>query len=257
MNSTIDPGAQIGHVHLKVAELDRAVAFYRDVLGFQVTGRIGDQLAFLAAGGYHHHIGLNTLESAAGAAPAPGTTGLYHAAIRYPTRAALAQALTQVLDQRLSRQPRLGPRCVGVRLPDRPRRQRARALLGPPAGGVAAHARRRARARQLRRSTLERAGAQPLTRRSASSAAREIRSATSAVRLAPAAEHVGGDDLRVGRVRPADADPHAVEVRRAELALRATSARCGRRGRRRAARGCRRTAGRSRRAGRARGRGRA
>ena len=92
MNS-IDPGAQIGHVHLKVADLDRALAFYRDVLGFQVTGRIGDQLAFLAAGGYHHHIGLNTLESRGGDAPAPGSTGLYHAAIRNPTRAALARAL--------------------------------------------------------------------------------------------------------------------------------------------------------------------
>jgi catechol 2,3-dioxygenase len=96
--TSIDPGAQIGHVHLKVGELDRAVAFYRDVLGFHVTGRIGDQLAFLAAGDYHHHIGLNTLESFRGSAPAAGTTGLYHAAIRYPTRAALARALRQVLD---------------------------------------------------------------------------------------------------------------------------------------------------------------
>ena len=97
MNS-IDPGAQIGHVHLKVADLDRALGFYRDVLGFGVTGRIGDQLAFLAAGGYHHHIGLNTLESAGGQPPTPGSTGLYHAAIRYPTREALAKALKQVLD---------------------------------------------------------------------------------------------------------------------------------------------------------------
>jgi catechol 2,3-dioxygenase len=96
MNSTIDPGAQIGHVHLKVADLERAVSFYRDVLGFTVTGRIGDQLAFLAAGGYHHHIGLNTLESRGGTPPAAGTTGLYHAAIRYPTRAALAKALQQI-----------------------------------------------------------------------------------------------------------------------------------------------------------------
>jgi catechol 2,3-dioxygenase len=96
MNS-IDPGAQIGHVHLKVADLDRALAFYRDVLGFQVTGRIGDQLAFLAAGGYHHHIGLNTLESRGGESPAPGSTGLYHAAIRYPTREALARALRHVV----------------------------------------------------------------------------------------------------------------------------------------------------------------
>jgi catechol 2,3-dioxygenase len=96
MNPTIDPGAQIGHVHLKVADLDRALAFYRDVLGFTVTGRIGDQLAFLAAGGYHHHIGLNTLESANGTPPAPTHTGLYHAAIRYPTREALATALKQI-----------------------------------------------------------------------------------------------------------------------------------------------------------------
>jgi catechol 2,3-dioxygenase len=97
--TSIDPGAQIGHVHLKVAELDRAVAFYRDVLGFHVTGRIGDQLAFLAAGDYHHHIGLNTLESFRGSTPAAGTTGLYHVAIRYPTREALARALHQVLDR--------------------------------------------------------------------------------------------------------------------------------------------------------------
>ena len=96
--TSIDPGAQIGHVHLKVAELDRALRFYRDVLGFEVTGRIGDQLAFLAAGGYHHHIGLNTLESAGGPAPAAHATGLYHAAIRYPTREALGRALRQVLD---------------------------------------------------------------------------------------------------------------------------------------------------------------
>src|SRR3954449_11113417 len=88
MSSTIDPRAEIGHVHLKVADLDRALAFYRDVLGFSVTGRIGDQLAFLAAGGYHHHIGLNTLESRGGTPPAAGTTGLYHAAIRYPPRPA-------------------------------------------------------------------------------------------------------------------------------------------------------------------------
>ena len=96
--TSIDPGAQIGHVHLKVAELDRALSFYRDVLGFEVTGRIGDQLAFLAAGGYHHHIGLNTLESANGSAPEAHATGLYHAAIRYPSREALARALRRVLD---------------------------------------------------------------------------------------------------------------------------------------------------------------
>src|SRR5919112_719231 len=93
----IDPGAQIGHVHLKVADLERAVAFYRDVLGFEVMQRFGRQAAFLSAGGYHHHIGLNTWESLGGAPPAPGTTGLFHAAILFPTRAALADALHRVL----------------------------------------------------------------------------------------------------------------------------------------------------------------
>jgi catechol 2,3-dioxygenase len=99
MHSTIDPGAQIGHVHLKVADLDRALAFYRDVLGFTVTGRIGDQVAFLAAGAYHHHIGLNTLESRDGTPPARAHTGLYHAAIRYPTREALIVALARIRDR--------------------------------------------------------------------------------------------------------------------------------------------------------------
>jgi catechol 2,3-dioxygenase len=92
----LDPGVDIGHVHLKVAQLDRAIAFYRDVLGFTVQGRLGDTAAFLSADGYHHHIGLNTFESRGGAAPAAGTTGLYHAAIRYPTRAALARALRRL-----------------------------------------------------------------------------------------------------------------------------------------------------------------
>ena len=92
----IDPGVRIGHVHLKVADLERALAFYRDVLGFEVTQRLGRQAAFLSAGGYHHHIGLNTWESAGGAPPAHGTTGLYHVAILYPTRALLADALRRV-----------------------------------------------------------------------------------------------------------------------------------------------------------------
>ena len=88
---------RIGHVHLKVADLDRSLAFYRDALGFRVQGRIGDQLAFLSGDGdYHHHIGLNTFESADGDAPAPGTTGLYHVAIVYPSREALAQAADKV-----------------------------------------------------------------------------------------------------------------------------------------------------------------
>jgi catechol 2,3-dioxygenase len=95
---TIDPCADIGHVHLKVADLDRAVRFYTDVLGFEVQARIGDQAAFLSAGGYHHHIGLNTWESRGGSPPPPGSTGLYHFAIRYPTRAALAQAVRAVLE---------------------------------------------------------------------------------------------------------------------------------------------------------------
>lgn len=93
---TIHPQTRIGHVHLKVADLERALAFYRDVLGFEVTQRIGNTAAFLSAGGYHHHIGLNTWESRSGSAPAPGTTGLYHLAIVYPTRAELADALRRL-----------------------------------------------------------------------------------------------------------------------------------------------------------------
>jgi catechol 2,3-dioxygenase len=94
----VHPGTRIGHVHLKVADLDRALAFYRDVLGFQVTQRYGDQAVFLSAGGYHHHIGLNTWESRGGRPPAPGTTGLYHTAILYPDRPALADALRRLVE---------------------------------------------------------------------------------------------------------------------------------------------------------------
>ena len=94
----IDPGADIGHVHLKVADLDRAVDFYRDVLGFDLMQRLGDQAAFLSAGRYHHHIGLNTWESKGGSPPPPGSTGLFHVAIRYPTRAALADALKRLVE---------------------------------------------------------------------------------------------------------------------------------------------------------------
>jgi catechol 2,3-dioxygenase len=90
-------GTRIGHVHLKVADLDRALGFYRGVLGFEVMQRFGDQAAFISAGGYHHHIGLNTWESKGGHPPAPGTTGLFHTAILYPTRAALADALYRVV----------------------------------------------------------------------------------------------------------------------------------------------------------------
>jgi len=93
----IHPGARIGHVHLKVADLDRALKFYRDVLGFELTQRLGRGAAFLSAGGYHHHIGINTWESEGGVPPPAGATGLYHLAILYPTRAELADALRRVL----------------------------------------------------------------------------------------------------------------------------------------------------------------
>jgi catechol 2,3-dioxygenase len=95
---TIHPDARIGHVHLKVADLKRAIAFYHDVLGFEVTQRMGNSAAFLSAGGYHHHIGLNTWESQGGQAPAEGTTGLYHLAILYPTRAELGDALRRLVE---------------------------------------------------------------------------------------------------------------------------------------------------------------
>jgi catechol 2,3-dioxygenase len=94
----IADGVGVGHVHLKVADLERALGFYRDVLGFEVTQRMGNSAAFLSAGGYHHHIGLNTWESAGGSAPAPGTTGLYHVALVYPDRAELGDALRRVLE---------------------------------------------------------------------------------------------------------------------------------------------------------------
>jgi catechol 2,3-dioxygenase len=93
----IATGTRIGHVHLKVAELERALSFYCGVLGFEMTQRYGNQAAFVAAGGYHHHIGLNTWESAGGTPPPRGTTGLYHLAILYPTRALLADALRRVM----------------------------------------------------------------------------------------------------------------------------------------------------------------
>jgi len=93
----IHPATAIGHVHLRVANLDRALAFYHGVLGFEITLRLGDSAAFLSAGGYHHHIGLNTWESLNAPPPPPGTTGLYHLAILYPTRAALADALHRLI----------------------------------------------------------------------------------------------------------------------------------------------------------------
>jgi catechol 2,3-dioxygenase len=98
MTARIDPGVDIGHVHLKVADIERALGFYRDVLGFDLVTRFGEEAAFISAGGYHHHIGLNTWESRGGSPPPRGTTGLYHTAIRYPTRRALADAVKRVLD---------------------------------------------------------------------------------------------------------------------------------------------------------------
>ena len=95
--SPIDPGVRVGHVHLKVADLERSLAFYCGVLGFELTQRYGPQAAFVSAGGYHHHIGLNTWESKGGRPPTPGTTGLFHVAILYPNRAALADALNRLM----------------------------------------------------------------------------------------------------------------------------------------------------------------
>ena len=93
----IDPRVDVGHVHLKVADLERSIAFYRDVLGFEIKQRMGSEAAFLAAGDYHHHIGLNTWESRGGSPPRPGSTGLYHVALRYPDRATLADALDRLV----------------------------------------------------------------------------------------------------------------------------------------------------------------
>jgi catechol 2,3-dioxygenase len=97
----INPGVRIGHVHLKVADIDRALNFYCGVLGFELTQRIGPQAAFISAGGYHHHIGLNTWESRGGPPPPAGSTGLYHLAILYPTRAELADALRRLIEAKI------------------------------------------------------------------------------------------------------------------------------------------------------------
>jgi catechol 2,3-dioxygenase len=97
MIKPVTAGARIGHVHLKVADLDRAIGFYGGVLGFELQQKFGDQAAFLSAGGYHHHIGLNTWESLGGTPPPAGHTGLYHTAILYPTRADLADALRRLI----------------------------------------------------------------------------------------------------------------------------------------------------------------
>jgi len=99
---TIDPNVRIGHVHLKVANLQRALDFYCGVLGFELTQRYGEEAAFVSAGGYHHHIGLNTWETRDGSAPPKGSTGLYHFAILYPTRVALADALRRLMQANIS-----------------------------------------------------------------------------------------------------------------------------------------------------------
>jgi catechol 2,3-dioxygenase len=98
----IDPGVRIGHVHLKVADLERALGFYCGVLGFELTQRMGTGAAFISAGGYHHHIGLNTWESLGGSPPPPRSTGLYHLAILYPDRRSLADALRRLIDAGIS-----------------------------------------------------------------------------------------------------------------------------------------------------------
>lgn len=101
MSAPIHPGVRIGHVHLKVADLERALAFYCGVLGFQLTQRYGPGAAFVSAGGYHHHIGLNTWESRGGKAPPSGSTGLYHVALLYPDRASLADALRRLIEHKI------------------------------------------------------------------------------------------------------------------------------------------------------------
>jgi catechol 2,3-dioxygenase len=98
---SIHPQVRIGHVHLKVANLERAIQFYQGVLGFEVTQRMGNSAAFLSAGGYHHHIGLNTWESEGGSPPPPTSTGLYHVAILYPSRAALGTALNRLIQHHI------------------------------------------------------------------------------------------------------------------------------------------------------------
>jgi len=98
VHEPVDPRVDVGHVHLKVSDLERSIRFYRDVLGFEVMQRMGTQAAFLSAGGYHHHVGLNTWESAGGPPSPRGAAGLYHVAFRYPDRAALGKALRRLIE---------------------------------------------------------------------------------------------------------------------------------------------------------------
>lgn len=102
MSTSIDPRVDVGHVHLKVSDLERSIRFYADALGFDLIQRYGTQAAFLSAGGYHHHVGLNTWESRGGPPPARGTTGLFHVAFRYPDRASLADALRRLTEHGVS-----------------------------------------------------------------------------------------------------------------------------------------------------------
>ena len=143
-NPPIIAGTRIGHVHLKVADLDRALGFYCGVLGFEVMQRMGSGAAFISAGGYHHHIGLNTWESKGGHPPPPGTTGLFHTAILYPTRPALADALYRVIAGRHRARRRQRPRRQRGAVFARSRRERRRTLLGPAEGAMAARAGRSA-----------------------------------------------------------------------------------------------------------------
>ena len=137
----IHPDTRIGHAHLKVADLDRAVAFYRDVLGFEVTRYYGTSAAFLSAGGYHHHIGLNVWDSRGGTPPPPGHTGLFHVAILTVSPGARSCSAPAGRRPRAAH-GRLGPRRQRGVVPQRPRRQRPRALRRPPAGGMAPGRRR-------------------------------------------------------------------------------------------------------------------
>ena len=139
-NPPIIAGTRIGHVHLKVADLDRALGFYCGVLGFEVMQRMGSGAAFISAGGYHHHIGLNTWESKGGHPPPPGTTGLFHTAILYPTRPALADALYRVIQAGIRARRRQRPRRQRSALSARSRPERRRALSRPAEGRMAARA---------------------------------------------------------------------------------------------------------------------
>ena len=144
MTYTIPAGTDIGHAHLKVSDLDRSLEFYCGVLGFELTARYGPQAAFVSAGGYHHHIGLNTWESRGGSPPPPGRTGLFHVAIRYPTRQDLARALRRVLAAGVSLQGAADHGVSEAIYLARSGSERPGALLGSSARGLAAEPGRRA-----------------------------------------------------------------------------------------------------------------